>query len=138
MSKTLDAQAIKNFMEGQVACWNAHDREGFLGWYHRMAADSLVIGYAGRADTRDGWVVLEEMFDKHNARVVLEVVEIIINGHEVAAHHRNRLVDGDLAIESIETYRFSPGRLSVCYFLKPPASEDLDLKQFRDFAAEPA
>ena len=131
----LDHHTIERFMKGQVACWNAHDKAGFMALYREMAPQSLEIAYVGRDEQADGWFVIEEMWDKHNAAITLDVVATIINGHEAAAHHRNCIVGTDLAIESIETYAFAPGRLSVRYFLKPPTSAATDLAQFRGFAA---
>ena len=77
------------------------------------------------------------MYDKHNAQFRLEDVETIINGNEAAVHHRNCIVGSDAVIESIETYRFEPGRLSVVYFLKPPVGDGVDLNQFRGLATSP-
>ena len=134
MTATVDPQTIERFMTGQVACWNAHDRDGFMALYREVAPERLDIGYAGRSDTTDGWFVIEEMWDKHNAQFRLEVVDTLINGSEAAVHHRNCIVGSDAVIESIETYRFEPGRLSVVYFLKPPAAPAVDLGQFRGFA----
>lgn len=59
------------------------------------------------------------MWDKHNEQFHLEVVEMIINGNEVAVHHRNCIKGTNAVIDSIETYRFELGHLSVVYFLKP-------------------
>jgi hypothetical protein len=132
---TVDAAAIDRFMLGQVACWNAHDKPGLMALYREMAAVGLDIGYAGRSTDKDGWFVIEEMYDKHNVQFRLEVVETIVNGDEAAVHHRNCIVGTDAVIQSIETYRFEPGRLSVVYFLKPPADADVDLGQFRGFAS---
>ena len=132
---SVSKEAIERFMHGQVACWNAHDKAGLMALYREMAAEHLVIGYAGRSTDKDGWFIIEEMYDKHNAQFRLEVVETIINGNEAAVQHRNCIVGSNAVIESIETYRFEPGRLSVVYFLKPPAGDDVDLNQFRGFAA---
>ncbi|NVO04701.1 MAG: hypothetical protein HXX19_01460, partial [Rhodoferax sp.] len=57
--QSVDRAAIEQFMHGQVACWNAHDRGGFLAWYKKMAAESLEIEYVGRSDQKDGWFVIE-------------------------------------------------------------------------------
>ena len=130
------AKTIERFMRGQVSCWNAHDRAGFMALYREMAPLSLEIEYVGRTDQRDGWFVMEEMWEKHNAQISLEVGTTIQNGNEVALHHRNLIVGTDLAIESIETYRFEPGRLFVRYFLKPPGGEGVDTEQFRGLAQE--
>ena len=105
MTTQLNAESIQRFMKGQVSAWNAHDREAFLDCYRQIAPESLVIEYAGRTDTRDGWFILEEMFDKHNADISLEVVETIYNGNDVAAHHRNCLNGTGLAIDSNTVFR---------------------------------
>jgi len=132
--RTVDNAAIERFMRGQVACWNAHDKAGFLALYRELAPESLEIEYAGRTDGKDGWFIIEEMWDKHNRQITLDVVTTIINGSEAAVHHRNCIAGTDLAIESIETYRFEPGRLFVRYFLKPPAGAEVNLDQFRGLA----
>jgi hypothetical protein len=127
--------AIERFMHDQVRCWNAHDKTGFLALYRDAAPAGLEIEYVGRTEQADGWFVIEEMYDKHNSLIRLEVVITIYNGSEAAAHHRNCIVGTDLVIESIETYRFHAGRLYVRYFLKPPAPGRVDLTQFRGLAA---
>jgi len=132
---TVDKSVIERFMQGQVACWNAQDKPGFMALYREVAPDQLDIAYAGRSEQQDGWVVIEEMWDKHNAGITLEVVTTIVNGNEAAIHHRNCITGTPLVIESLETYRFEPGRLSVVYHLKPPDTTGLDLNQFRGFAA---
>jgi len=126
--------AIERFMHGQAAAWNNHDRTGLLALYREVAAENLSIEYVGRTDHTDGWLVIEEMYDKHNAQFRLEQVTTIINGTEAAAHHRNCIRGTDTVIESIETYRFEPGRLYVRYYLKAPEAATVDLTQFRGFA----
>lgn len=127
-------ERIERFMHGQAAAWNAHDKAGLLALYREVAAEHLSIEYVGRADQADGWLVIEEMYDKHNAQFRLEQVTTIVNGNEAAAHHRNCIRDSNIVIESIETYRFEPGRLYVRYFLKAPEVGAVDLTQFRGFA----
>jgi len=134
---TLDQARIENFMSGQVAAWNRHDRAGFMALYREMAPEHLDIQYAGRPRQDDGWFVIEEMWDKHNGQITLDVGMTIINGQEAAVQHHNLINGTDLSIESIETYRFEPGKLFVCYFLKPPAGGAVDPNQFRGFAATP-
>jgi hypothetical protein len=128
-------EAIGRFMRDQVQCWNAHDKAGFLALYREVAPNGLEIEYVGRAEQADGWFVIEEMYDKHNAKIRLEVVTTISNGIEAVAHHRNCIVATDHVIESIECYRFDSGRLRVRYFLKPPEPSKVDLGQFRGLAA---
>jgi hypothetical protein len=130
----IDTAAITRFMQGQVAAWNAHDKPSFMALYREFAPLRLEILYAGRSDVNDGWFVIEEMWDKHNPQFRLEVVSTIINGSEAAVHHHNCIVGSAVVIESLETYRFEPGRLSVVYHLKPPAMTAEQLQQFRGFA----
>jgi hypothetical protein len=134
MRQAPDTATIERFLHGQVECWNAHDRDGFVGWYREIAPDELRIDYAGRGDKSGGLEVIEEMFDQHNANISLDVVSTIINGNEAALHHRNCIVGTGLAIESIETYWFEVGRLFVCYYLLPPGGDGVDLEQFRGLA----
>jgi hypothetical protein len=129
-------EQIEYFMSGQVRCWNNHDKAGLLALYREMAPALLSIEYVGRAQQADGWLVIEEMYDKHNHQFRLEVVNTIINGNEAAVHHRNCICGTDTVIESIETYRFEPGRLYVRYFLKAPQDGAVNLSQFRGFASE--
>ncbi|MEY2893500.1 MAG: hypothetical protein RJA98_3408 [Pseudomonadota bacterium] len=136
---TVAPDTIERFMRDQVLHWNGHNKAAFMALYRELAPLSLEITYAGRSDTADGWLVIEEMYDKHNAQFRLEVVSTIFAGQEVVVHHHNCIVGSAAVIESIETYRFAPGRLWVCYHLKAPAAEQVDLSQFRGFAgAEPS
>ncbi len=133
----INSEQIERFMSGQVRCWNEHDKAGLLALYREVAPASLDIEYVGRAQQADGWLVIEEMYDKHNAQFRLEVVCTIANGNDVAVHHRNCIVGTHQVIESIEHYRFGPGTLHVRYFLQPPEDTALNLDQFRGFAAKP-
>jgi hypothetical protein len=130
-------EQIERFMSGQVSCWNNHDKDGLLALYLEMAPSLLDIQYVGREQQTDGWLVIEDMYDKHNHQFRLEVVTTIINGNEAAAHHRNCIVGTNLVIESIETYRFGPGTLHVRYFLLPPKDTGMNLEQFRGFTSSP-
>jgi hypothetical protein len=127
-------EQIQRFKSGQVRCWNDHDKAGLLALSREMAPAQLDIEYVGRAEQADGWLVIEEMYDKHNHQFRLEVVNTIINGNEAAVHHRNCIVGSSQVIESIETYWFGPGTLHVRYFLQPPQDASVNLEQFRGFA----
>lgn len=131
---TPDSAAIERFMRAQVAFWNGHDKPAFMALYRSVAGAGLGIEYIGRDECLDGWFVIEEMWDKHNAQFELEAVTTVINGSEAAVHHRNCIRGSAVVIESIETYTFSPGHLAVRYFLKPPATPGVNLQQFRGFA----
>jgi len=131
---TVDRADMEGFMRGQVESWNAHDRDAFMAWHRRMAPVSLDIEYIGRAQQEDGWFVIEDTWNKHNTQITVEVVAMIVNGQEVAVHHRYHIAGTRSAIEAIETYRFDPGRLYVRYFILPPTNPELDLNQFRGLA----
>jgi hypothetical protein len=110
---------IEDFLHGQVACWNAGDKEGFFAHYRRAASAGLDIEYVGQP-RRDPWQVLEAMWTQQNPRIRIEVVACIVNGDEAACHHRNLLREGIGGIETMETYRFTEGRLYVRYFVAQP------------------
>ena len=74
------------------------------------------------------------MWAKHNQQFELGVVTAICNGDEAAVHLDNKIRGSDVIIESIETYRFEPGRWFVRHFLKTPAASTVDQTQFRGFA----
>jgi hypothetical protein len=64
--------------------------------------------------------VLEAMWEQQNRRIRIEVLSCIVNGMEAACHHRNAMRDGDGGIDTIETYYFAPGRLTIRYFVARP------------------
>ena len=135
MNTAINTTSIERFMHGQVAAWNAHDKPAFMALYREFAPLQLQIHYAGREQQADGWLVIEEMWDKHNAQFRLKVITTILNGLEAAVHHHNCIIGSDVLIESLETYRFEPGRLFVVYHLKPPEMTPEQLQQFRGFAS---
>ncbi len=107
---------VERFLHGQVACWNAGDKEGFLAHYRAMAPRGLTIEYVGQP-ARDGWPVLEAMWEAQASRIAIEVQATVISGDEAACHHRNRVIGTGAAIPTIELYRFGDGTLSVRYFI---------------------
>jgi len=118
---TPDKTQIEEFLHGQIACWNAGDKDGFFQWYRRMAENSLTIEYVGK-QSGDGWGVLENMWEQNQAKIEIEEVAMIANGNEVACHNRNKVRGADIAIDTIEIYRFdADGDVYVRYFVKQPA-----------------
>lgn len=111
-----DLKTIEHFLHGQVACWNKGDKEGFFAHYRSVAAKGLSIEYVGQPE-RDAWQVLEGMWAQQQARIRIEVHQVIVNGNEAACHHRNAFVGVEGGIETIELYRFDEGLLSVRYFI---------------------
>lgn len=117
---SIDAKAIELFIHTQIACWNRSDKDGFLAAYREVAPGGLSIEYVGRPPA-DGWVVLDGMWAQQNAKIEIEEVTMIVNANEAACHNRNRVKGTDMAIETIEVYRFGDdGTLSVRYFIRQP------------------
>lgn len=109
-------EQILHFLHGQVDAWNAGDRERFFALYREAAPKSLSIEYVGQPP-RDGWPVLEQMWAAQNDKVAIEVAATLVNGHEAACHHLNRVKATGAAIKTIELYGFGEGGLSVRYFI---------------------
>jgi hypothetical protein len=113
----MDKAVIEQFLHTQVKAWNDGQKEAFFGIYREAAPNGLQIEYVGRP-AGDGWPILAAMWDKQNAKIEIEEVAAIVNGNEAACHNRNRVRGTATAIETIELYRFDPGRLQVRYFIK--------------------
>lgn len=115
-----DTAKIEEFMHGQIACWNAGDRDGFFNWYRSVAPNGLHIEYVGQ-HSGDGWQILEGMWEKNQAAIEIEEVALIHNGEEVACHNRNNMKGSDMSIDTIEVYRFAEdGTVHIRYFVKAP------------------
>lgn len=109
---------MKDFLHGQVACWNAGDKASFFAHYKAMAPNGLTIEYVGQARHHDAWQVLEGMWAQQNARIRIEVAACIVNGGEAACHHRNLMREGDGGVDTIELYRVGEGTLDIRYFVQ--------------------
>ena len=94
---TIDENTIKEFLHGQVNCWNNSDKEGFFACYRKVATSSLHIEYVGQHEG-DGWAILEGMWEKNQANIDIEEVAMIINGTEVACHNRNNVTGTDMRV----------------------------------------
>lgn len=112
-----DNDRIEAFLLAQTAHWNAGDKQAFFDEYKRVAPAGLTIEYIGQPP-QDGWVVLEQMWEKQRANIRVAPVAKIINGNEAACYVRNLIIGTDRAIETIELFRFEEGRLFVRYFIK--------------------
>lgn len=112
-----NAQAIREFLELQINCWNAGDKEGMLNAYRKVAANSLKAEYVG-GPVLDGWPALEEMWSQYNAITKIDPVEILVNGTEAACYLRNQTTtpDGPIISPSLETYHFGDGTLHARYY----------------------
>jgi hypothetical protein len=111
----IDQQAIGDFLHGQVACWNAGDKEGFFDLYRKMAPNGLSIEYVGFAQG-EGWAMLEAMWEQQRAGIRIEAIEVVIKGAEAACYHRN-FRGTEPTSRTIELYTFGAGTLSARYFI---------------------
>jgi ketosteroid isomerase-like protein len=115
----MDTRTIEAFLHDQVKAWNAGDKQAFFDAYRSVSPQGLQIEYVGRGPATDGWPVLEAMWSQQSAKIEIEEVALIVNGNEAACHNRNKLRGTQVAIETIEIYRFEDaGQLSVRYFVK--------------------
>lgn len=117
----MTATEIERFLKGQVDAWNRHDKAAFMGLYRDASPNGLEIDYVGQP-RRDAWEILETMWADQNAKIEVEVVDKILNGQEAACRHKNHVRGAGLWIDTIEIYAFDEGRLSVRYFIQPPAA----------------
>lgn len=115
MSNT-DQAAFERFLHGQIAAWNAKDKEAFFEHYRSFAPNGLTIEYVGKSSS-DGWPILEGMWANQADKINVEVVCTIINGDEAACHHINRVIGSEVGIKTIEIYRYGEGKLRVRYFI---------------------
>ena len=60
------------------------------------------------------------MWAQQSAKIEIEEVLLVVNGNEAACHARNKARGTAVAVETIETYCFDAGRLSVRYFIRQP------------------
>ena len=113
-----DLKKVEAFIHEQVACWNKGDKEGFFNSYRGIVGGALHIEYVGK-HSGDGWPILEGMWEQNQPKIDIDEVAMIINGCEVACHNRNKVKGTDMAIETIEIYKFSDnGDVNIRYFIQ--------------------
>jgi hypothetical protein len=114
-------EAIREFLQTQVASWNADEKERMFDAYRRVANNGLKVEYVG-GPVLDGWPALEDMWTKYQGagkpKITIEIVEILVNGNEGACYLRNHVAtpNGPVISPSIETYLFGDGTLHARYF----------------------
>ncbi|MDB6063027.1 MAG: hypothetical protein JWM78_3130 [Verrucomicrobiaceae bacterium] len=110
-------QAIREFLELQISSWNAGDKERMLSAYRSVAGNGLKVEYVG-GPVLDGWPALDEMWTQYNSVIKIEIVEILVNGHEGACYLRNHATtpEGSVISPSLEIYNFGDGTLHARYF----------------------
>lgn len=114
---TLVTEGLEHFLHGQIDCWNSGDREGFFALYRNIAPKGLSLEYVGLPQG-DAWAMLEQMWDKSQANIRIEVLCSIISGNEAACHHRNNRLSGENGTETIELYKIDDGHLTARYFIR--------------------
>ncbi|GAB3101665.1 nuclear transport factor 2 family protein [Aestuariicella hydrocarbonica] len=116
-----DQTSIEHFMHTQVHCWNSGDKDGFFAAYKSIAPEVLTIEYVG-TPSGDGWTILDGMWAQQQPKITIEEVALIVVGKEAVAHNRNNIKGTNMAIETIEHYRFdADGSVHVRYFIKQPS-----------------
>lgn len=110
-------EEIERFLHTQGQLWIDGDRENWVKLYKEFAPKALTIEYVG-SPVGDGWQTLYHMWDTYNAKVGLEIENMLINGNEAACKHLNIRKDGSGINPTIEIYRFEDGELHIRYFYK--------------------
>jgi hypothetical protein len=109
-------EEIRSFLHQQVACWNTGKKEEMFALYHHMVPGKLSIEYIG-LPVLEGWAALEDMWQRFNGKVKIDVKEVMVTGNEAACYHHNQPVGIDApARPSIELYRFDGDDLQIRYF----------------------
>lgn len=107
---------IRSFLHQQVEFWNAGQKDEMFALYRKMVPGSLSIEYIG-IPAFEGWAALEDMWQRFNGLVKIDVKEVMVTGDEAACYHHNQSVGVDIPPRpSIELYRFSGDNLAIRYF----------------------
>ena len=114
--KTRTPEEISSFLHNQVELWNAGKKTDMFTLYHQMVPGKLSIEYVG-LPVLEGWTALEDMWQRFNGKVRIDVKEVMVTGNEAACFHHNQSVGVDSPPRpSIELYRFEGDNLQIRYF----------------------
>lgn len=114
--KIRNSEDIRSFLHQQVACWNIGKKDEMFALYHQMVPGKLSIEYIG-LPALEGWTALEDMWQRINGKVKIDVKEVMVTGNEAACYHHNLSVGIDTpARPSIELYKFDGDDLQIRYF----------------------
>lgn len=98
--------------------WNAGDLEGVLKAFARLGPKGFTVEYVGETPM-EGVAAVRDMWSRYDGCCKTEIIELLVNGTEAAAHINNRISlpdGGEISLPSIETYREDGDHLAVRYY----------------------
>lgn len=112
-------EEIRTFITRSIELWNDQNRAEFFRIYREISPGGFRFENPVGAPVQSGWSALEKMWDDYVAHIRIEIVQLIVNGHEAAAIMQNLARSGAAAhnVPSIETYHFNEdGSFHARYF----------------------
>ena len=123
MSK-LNENTIRDFLTKKVELWNDAKADELEALYRKIAPEGVTFEFVGAPKINDGYKALRKMCVDWGGHIAIELVEVLINGNEVACYVKNhRLAQPGDFVPSIETYSFENGQLLERYFHNSPTAE---------------
>lgn len=123
MSK-LNEQTIRDFLTKKIELWNDAKADELEALYREIAPNGITFEFVGAPKINDGYKALRKMCTDWGGHIAIELVEVLINGNEVACYVKNlRLAEPGSFVPSIETYTFENGQLLERYFHNSPTAE---------------
>ena len=112
---------MENTIRAIYSRWNDNDLEGVIAAFKELGPKGFTIEYVGNSPL-DGEQAVRDMWKDFGGTCTTDIVELLINGDEGAAHVANNLQaeGGVTTLPSIETYHVSAGKLAVRYFHRAP------------------
>jgi hypothetical protein len=111
-----DSSAIRQFLDQKIVLWNQGKEAELEALYRGMAPKSLTFEFVG-SPVIDGWEALKGMWRDYGESIEMELVDVLINGSEVACYVKNHVRDQPgVFVPSIEVYVFEDGTLHERYF----------------------
>jgi limonene-1,2-epoxide hydrolase len=111
-------EQIASFITDQYRLWSEDKVEEMLALFQQIAPGGYTIQYVGQP-VQEGEPAMAEMIHQYRGKVRTDLLQLIVNGNEAAAHVANRFVENGASMPSIETYRFDGGRMEIRYFHQP-------------------
>ena len=116
--------AIRDFLTQKIELWNAAKADELEALYREIAPNGLIFEFVGAPKINDGYKALRKMCNDWGGHIAIELVEVLINGNEVACYVKNhRLAQPGSFVPSIEPYTFESGHLLERYFHNSPTAE---------------
>ncbi|HLS98378.1 MAG: hypothetical protein WDA10_06885 [Porticoccaceae bacterium] len=115
-----DNNAIRAFIDEKIQLWNSGKRPELAALYRAFAPNAMTFEYVG-GPVLDGYVALEDMWERFGNEIEMEVVDTLINGDEVACYIKNhRRSQPGFFTTTIEVYQIGDGTLHERYFYPVP------------------